>query len=153
MLQGAVVCPGNQTAELGDQGCITCNFPDGFRSVYWFDNTSDRSPVISFSVESGVKSGQGFQTGDYDIHPNGSLIISNVTKWHERKYRCIVYPDHTFDVFLVSLTVIAAPGNQFPVVKCCNCYHYQEYYISLADTQTLRCAYSAARPPVQLAWF
>lgn len=102
----AVVCPENQTAQLGGQGYITCNFPDGFRSIYWFDNTSDRSPVISFIVDSGAKSGQGFQTGDYDIHPNGSLIISNVTKWHEREYRGIVYPDLTFDVFLVSLKVI-----------------------------------------------
>ncbi|KAJ8030625.1 hypothetical protein HOLleu_27090 [Holothuria leucospilota] len=146
------VCPENQTAELGGQGYIRCNFPYGFRSVYWFDNTSDRSPVIRFKTDTGVRSGPGFDGGIYDIHQNGSLVILNVTAWHERVYRAIVYTDVTFDTFLVSLQVIAAPGiDGVPVVKCHYCF--QEFYYRLIDTDTLTCSFGAARPPVQLAWF
>ncbi|KAJ8030614.1 hypothetical protein HOLleu_27078 [Holothuria leucospilota] len=146
-----VVCQENQTAELGGQGYIRCNFPDGFRSVYWFDNTSDRSPVIRFKTNSGVRSGPGFDSGDYDIHQNGSLVISNVTAWHEREYRALFYTDLRFDTVLVSLKVIATPSDSFPAVPCHNCH--QDYFYTVMEGEILSCTFKATRPPVQLEWF
>lgn len=34
----------------------------------------------------GVKSGGGYDSGEFDIHPNGSLIIETVTVKHESVY-------------------------------------------------------------------
>lgn len=43
------------------------------------------TPILYYTE--GLKSGDGFDSGEYDIYPNGSLIIKNVTVWHEAVFR------------------------------------------------------------------
>lgn len=103
----AVVCPENQTAELGGQGYIRCYFPDGYSSIYWYDDISESSHVVvTFRKAYGTKTGQGFHLGYYDVQQNGTLVIANVTTWHERMYRAIVYTGVTHDIYVISLKVI-----------------------------------------------
>lgn len=57
--------------------------------IQWFNSTEDGTkPIITF-VRS-EKGGSGYISGNYDILPNGSLIITNVTLQHERVFSVVL---------------------------------------------------------------
>lgn len=77
-------CPLIQYIEVGRRGIIYCAFEDGFLAITWY-HVGEGKPLLLY--QDGSKSGEGFQSGEFDIYPNGSLIIMNVTVDHESVYR------------------------------------------------------------------
>lgn len=79
-------CGSVQYVEKGKMGIIECSFEEGFFGVYWYNSTDfiDSYPIIY--VSDSVKYGTGYTSGEYDIYPNGSLFIGNVTLKHENPY-------------------------------------------------------------------
>lgn len=83
-----------------------CQFPPDVKKIYWYDDASDddSTPIIRF-IEN-VKDGVGYDSGEYSLFPNGSLIIYNVSMKHDRAFKVIYYDQEgLYNVFRVSLTV------------------------------------------------
>lgn len=63
---------------------ISCNVPDGFYGAYWYNSTNVTSTVRPFiSLEEGIVSGLGHDSGEYGVLPDGSLMIKKVSTQHD----------------------------------------------------------------------
>ncbi|PIK46758.1 hypothetical protein BSL78_16356 [Apostichopus japonicus] len=81
-------CPSRVTGSLTTVGVISCCFNPESEGVYWFEEHDDIEPLIR--SESGKKFGQGYDSHEYDMLPNGSLVIKNVRHTHEQIYKVIL---------------------------------------------------------------
>lgn len=77
------MCATLQYLELFQSGTVQCAFEEGYLGIQWYDSTTIGTPPIITFVKS-VKGGSGYLSREYDVYPNGSLIINNVTLHHER---------------------------------------------------------------------
>lgn len=76
--------------EYRTRGLILCQFPqDEFDSIYWYDNTnvSEAEPTLTYDGKE--KNGDGYFSGEFDIHDNGTLIINNVSLLHEKNFKVV----------------------------------------------------------------
>lgn len=78
------ICTSPQYLELGETDVIQCFFADGFLAVLWYNSTAEEA-ILTY--KNNEKSGRGYMSGEFDIFPNGSLIIQNVSLSHERYFR------------------------------------------------------------------
>lgn len=73
---------------LGQKGTVVCGFYEGSFGTYWYD-TEDTNRKPFFYLQEHVKSGEGFELGDFDVHENGSLIIKSVSLDHDRIFTVV----------------------------------------------------------------
>ncbi|XP_071835934.1 cell adhesion molecule CEACAM5-like isoform X5 [Apostichopus japonicus] len=100
-------CWGSQYGYCGKEGIINCNFEPGYGDFYWYDDTIDHTSIIR--LENGVKSGKGYDSNEYDVSQNGSLVIKNVQLKHEREYKVIRYGgEHQIMEYRITFSVIGA---------------------------------------------
>lgn len=146
------LCEENQTVELGKQGIINCSFPATFHNVYWYDDLGANSaPVITYTPKSSSKTGPGFENNSYDVLKNGSLVITNVTTWHQRGYKVTLETiQRKYEDFAVTVEVIAYPGERLPAIDCDNCH--QNIYHLVEENEIVTCCFTVSRPPVKLEW-
>ncbi|KAJ8048559.1 hypothetical protein HOLleu_00920 [Holothuria leucospilota] len=85
-------CVSPQYVELGRTGTINCTFQDDLFSLLWYDTADYKrnEPVLSY--QRSVKTGVGYESGEYDIHPNGSLSINRVSLQHNRTFSVACIP-------------------------------------------------------------
>ncbi|PIK33929.1 hypothetical protein BSL78_29252, partial [Apostichopus japonicus] len=81
---GDTACSPVQYLEIGTRGIIQCAFTESLLAITWYD--VDKGDPILF-YKDGVTSGQGYESGEFDIYPNGSLVIRNVGINHESDFR------------------------------------------------------------------
>ncbi|XP_071837528.1 uncharacterized protein [Apostichopus japonicus] len=81
-------CPSRVTGRLNTKGVISCCFNPENEGVYWFEEHDDIEPLIR--SEGGEKFGRGYDSHEYDMLPNGSLVIQNVRHTHEQIYKVIL---------------------------------------------------------------
>lgn len=84
-------CEPTQYLELHKIGMLNCSFSAGFHGVFWYNATdlvNDR-PILNFKENE--KSGVGYLSGEYDIYPNGSLIINQVNLRHEQHFTVVLF--------------------------------------------------------------
>lgn len=79
-------CTSPQYLELGKTGTIACSFEEGFYGVYWYNSTDVQQAFPMIYLSSSAKYGNGYTTGEFDIYPNGSLLINNVTLQHDKVF-------------------------------------------------------------------
>ncbi|PIK37192.1 hypothetical protein BSL78_25974, partial [Apostichopus japonicus] len=72
-----------QYLTIGRNGTIQCSFSE-YHAVSWFNIEKDTTLLF---YEKGVIPEDGYASDDYDIYPNGSLFIRNVTLEHETMFR------------------------------------------------------------------
>lgn len=79
-------CGSPQYVELGKREVVKCSFIDGFVSINWYFNldVTEGPPTIRFTNQE--VTGEGYESGEFDITPDGSLIIKNVTVQHETRF-------------------------------------------------------------------
>lgn len=85
-------CVSPQYVALGRTGTISCTFQDNLVSLSWYD-TADyqhNDPVVRIWGLS--KTGVGYESGEYDIHPNGSLSINKVSFQHNHTFTVAYIP-------------------------------------------------------------
>lgn len=84
-------CNSPQYLELGRPGTINCDFGDDFLGVYWYNSTTllDSDQIIYYSDYN--KDGTGYLSGEFDILPNGTLIINNVSLHHEHVFTAVMF--------------------------------------------------------------
>lgn len=83
-----------------------CQFPPDVKKIFWYDDASndDSIPIITF-VEN-VNGGVAYDSGEYNLFSDGSLIIHNVSMDHDRSFKVIYFDQEgLYNVFRVPLTV------------------------------------------------
>lgn len=77
-------CAPIQYVEIGTRGLIQCSFNERLFAIAWY-NVNHRKGILL--LQNDKKSGDGYVSGEFDIYPNGSLLINNVTANHESVFR------------------------------------------------------------------
>ncbi|KAJ8048865.1 hypothetical protein HOLleu_01349 [Holothuria leucospilota] len=138
---------------MGRMGIVQCNFEEGFYGVVWY-NLEEFSKGHSFlQLINGVKKGEGYLSGDFDVLPNGSLMILNVSLQHDSnfvvsKFRSEDELPLSFDVRVV---VTVKPSTAFPVISFCG-EKSNTCFVLLDEYSELVCSVKLARPAIDLQW-
>lgn len=108
-------CVSPQYVELGGTGTINCTFQDDLFSLLWYDTPDykQNEPVLSY--QRSVKTGVGYKSGEYDIHPNGSLSINRVSLQHNRTFSVAYIPTEEDVPTFINVGVIVTYDT---LVKC-----------------------------------
>lgn len=97
----------HQYIELGSKGTLRCPLQSHFYAIFWYDSAehSQIDPILK--LHDGIKTGEGYISGEYDIELGGSLVIQNVSLSHERIFTCLVFQSQRDDpvTSLVNVTV------------------------------------------------
>lgn len=144
-------CESPQYVEVGTTGTVRCDFHQIY-AAYWYETTeSDRNPPVINYVEL-KKSGSGFQNGEYDVHPDGSLIIKNATFQHEATFRVIFLPqrDGIPSREDIRVVVTVRPAQTFPVIT--DCEGKRTCFKQLPSNTPVSCAVKNTKPAVNLSW-
>lgn len=97
------MCSNHVNGYYGKEAILDCCFQSDY-GVYWYKDT-DEEPFIR--LESGVKSGRGYNSNEYDVSQNGSLVINNVQLKHEQEYKVIRYDgEHQIMEYRITFSVI-----------------------------------------------
>ncbi|PIK43145.1 hypothetical protein BSL78_20001 [Apostichopus japonicus] len=120
--QGGSACNSPQYLEFGRPGTVSCAFVDQFFGVYWYNSTevSDESRPIIYYTNS-QKDGEGYLSGEFDVFPNGSLVITNVSLQHEHVFTVIMFKAITEAPVTINVSVFAIvkPRQKFPTINIC----------------------------------
>ncbi|KAJ8042939.1 hypothetical protein HOLleu_09831 [Holothuria leucospilota] len=152
----SATCASPQYAEYGHRGIIECNFMSGFTGVFWYLHVKPGYQIVIRleKQEDGsvFRSGDGYTEGKFDIFSNGSLIITNISSFHNQTFK-VVHLDENLRVkeLYVELLTTILPDPKFPVISVCNKTNL--CLVEEIDSGTLTCSYNHSKPPVQLAWY
>ncbi|XP_071852194.1 uncharacterized protein [Apostichopus japonicus] len=147
-----VLCPQEQSLELGQGGIVNCSFATGFYGVYWYD-TDDLTLSAFMFYANENKGGKGYDSGEFDILPDGSLVINIVGVKHEIPFTVVYMKTvHTISPVQkkVQLTVIAHPSLPHPQIDRCDTTQY--CFTELTADPLLICTVSGSRPAIPLSW-
>ncbi|KAJ8049590.1 NLR family CARD domain-containing protein 4 [Holothuria leucospilota] len=147
------ICESPQYMALGKSGTIECSFQEGFHLVAWYNSLDLTEGKTILQMVDGVKDGHGYNSGQYDVCKNGSLIINNVTISHEQNLTVAMLYSQNEDPVLQQVEVIVTvmPSIPFPIVDQCEdkntiCHR------QLPRDSNLTCLVQNARPAVFLRW-
>lgn len=77
--------------EIGQTGVLACLFSENLYSVFWYNSTdivNDR-PILNYKEH--IRSGYGYESGEYDVTKEGSLIINEVQLNHETMFTVLKF--------------------------------------------------------------
>ncbi|KAJ8017883.1 hypothetical protein HOLleu_44446 [Holothuria leucospilota] len=146
-------CTSVQYIAKGKTGMIDCHFKEGFHAVAWYNSADLAARKTIMQIINGVKEGKGYDSGEYDICSNGSLIINNVTLGHEHNYTVVVLHSQNEDPILQQIKVVVTvmPSTPFPIVDQCG-ERKTICHTQLQHDSRLICLVQNARPAVSLLW-
>ncbi|PIK52008.1 hypothetical protein BSL78_11081 [Apostichopus japonicus] len=117
-------CQSPQYLQLGEKGTISCNYPGDLYGVGWFNSTNVTSNDRPFiSLREGIISGPGYESGEYLVHPNGSLIITKVSTKHNHVFRLTTLATIDEDPIFedVHVVVYDKPQEPYPTIDATGC--------------------------------
>lgn len=88
-------CEPIQYLKLGKRGIIECSFGIHLHAIVWYDSvdTIENDPIANcVKVET---LGDDCASEGYDVDVNGSLIISQVSLYHERTFTALQFMKNT----------------------------------------------------------
>lgn len=100
------MCETPRYVEHGREGIVHCRFTTAIYSIYWYDtdDVTNADPTIQID-SSGRKRGPGYTSGEFNIHPDGSLIINNVSAHHEGRYTVTKFKSSSEHPFIQTIEV------------------------------------------------
>lgn len=146
-------CDSPQYLEIGRTGVIQCTFGGDFYGIFWYKSVGLELGTAIIKVFANEKSGYGYNSGKYDIYPNGSLIINNVGYEHDRIFTAVKVgsladvPVH----FQINVTIIVKPVRLRPSIDVCR-RNETTCYTLIRKASELRCSIWNARPAITLQW-
>ncbi|KAJ8019219.1 NLR family CARD domain-containing protein 4 [Holothuria leucospilota] len=145
-------CDSPQYLNFGATGTLNCVFHEEFFSVLWYNTTdySHNDPILHY--QNLIKSGSGYDSGEYDIHPNGSLVINEVLLQHETVFT-VAYVQTKKEgpkLFNVLVVTIVQPEVKFPCINICGNHTWQCY--TQVNSNPIQCTIRGVRPNVTLKW-
>ncbi|PIK57617.1 putative immunoglobulin superfamily member 10 isoform X2, partial [Apostichopus japonicus] len=78
-------CAQTHYVDIGTRALIPCSCNGSYLPLIAWVNVNEGKTLLL--LDRGEKSGDGYESTEYDIYPNGSLLINNVTASHESVYR------------------------------------------------------------------
>ncbi|KAJ8035461.1 Nucleotide-binding oligomerization domain-containing protein 2 [Holothuria leucospilota] len=146
-------CYSPQYVEIGETGYIHCQFPKEFNAIYWYDNAMDKSAVPILSYSNSHKTGSKYENGEYDILSNGSLVINDVSAYHEGTFKVVCIDSGELSrSFIVSVQTTVTPKASQPRIKGCKPGETR-CLLTRKDFEIVTCTHGGSRPPVRLQWF
>ncbi|PIK47018.1 hypothetical protein BSL78_16108 [Apostichopus japonicus] len=147
------MCATLQYLELFQSGTVQCAFEEGYLGIQWYDSTTIGTPPIITFVKS-VKGGSGYLSREYDVYPNGSLIINNVTLHHERIFSVSVAAseDEPIKDWYIQVKSKVTPVLSFPVIERCEDQPDVCLFVN-NQLSSINCFVENVRPTVSLAWY
>ncbi|KAJ8018997.1 hypothetical protein HOLleu_42680 [Holothuria leucospilota] len=147
-----LACPSPQYLEIKSRGIIQCSFEEGFFGVFWYNSTNYISDLPIIYYQEFEKKGIGYVSGEYDILPNGSLIIEQVSLLHEGYFTVtfLLSKTHETVVHKVLVVVTVHPGHSYPFVQ--GCLNTPQCILQVKEEGNLTCSVDEVRPKIQLEW-
>ncbi|KAJ8051167.1 hypothetical protein HOLleu_04632 [Holothuria leucospilota] len=144
-------CTSPQYIELAKEGTILCSLR-GVYAISWYNSTVLRNEYPIIHYKHFRKSGSGYESGEFDIYPNGSLIITNVSLKHDHYFAVeyLLSESSVPSVINVDVIVIVKPQLSFPAVDTCT--NVSELCFRNIDKHNLSCSVELVRPNVHLRW-
>ncbi|KAJ8018841.1 hypothetical protein HOLleu_42953 [Holothuria leucospilota] len=144
-------CRTPQFIEIGSVGIIQCSFRDDISGALWYKPTTFLRGNAFLTLANSVKSGEGFLSGEFDIYPNGSLIIQNVSIKHEGTYQVAILDTAASDpkIYFVNVFLFAPTFSRVPVID--NCENRSEICFQILNSNSkISCTIRDARPAIPL---
>ncbi|KAJ8018185.1 hypothetical protein HOLleu_43966 [Holothuria leucospilota] len=145
-------CTSPQYVSIGSEGVITCSFRS-FYCLLWYSSPDVFHSEVVLTMVGSVKSGPGYLSGEFDIYPNGSLIIYNVSLEDEGTFTAIILETPTSDVirYVVDVIIIAPTLSRLPLILECG-NESRICFRILPAHSAVSCKIQDARPAVPLSW-
>lgn len=81
-------CPGIQEVQLHTKGIVMCNVVHHSEQVFWYNKAHGIDGGAAFiQMVDGEVQGVGYDSGEFDILHDGSLVINNVSRNHQGLFR------------------------------------------------------------------
>ncbi|KAJ8027732.1 hypothetical protein HOLleu_29770 [Holothuria leucospilota] len=144
------ICNSPQYLELGKTGIITCRFHKDFYTVLWYTSVDFGNSRPTVQYQNKLKAGPGYESGEFDVHPNGSLIVTEVLLKYEDVFTVAYLPsrEELYDFINVQVIVIVKPDVPFPFMTQCG--NVSNTCFTVADEADMECSVRGARPKVIL---
>ncbi|KAJ8049876.1 NLR family CARD domain-containing protein 4 [Holothuria leucospilota] len=122
MSEEADKCESPQYIQIGRSGTIQCSFREDVFSVLWYGPVASFNDDVIIISKDSVKSGHSFISGDFDMYPNGTLIISNVTATHRGTFTVIKVdtPTSVASTFAVKVGILSPNFSFKPIIGNCD---------------------------------
>ncbi|XP_071853563.1 uncharacterized protein [Apostichopus japonicus] len=135
-------CQTPQYLQLGKKGIISCNFPGGLYGTVWYNSsnlTSEDRQLIS-NRESFVFE-PGYESGEYSVQPDGSLVINKVSTKHNTYFVVSTLATTEDDpiVEYVRVVVYDKPPEPYPTIDATGCYQKSLCFLELNAASSLSC--------------
>ncbi|XP_071852251.1 uncharacterized protein [Apostichopus japonicus] len=145
-------CEQTQYVEIGTLGLIPCSCNGSSLALIAWNNVNEGKSILL--LNDGEKSGDGYESREFDIYPNGSLLINNVTASHESVFRVSTAVStsgsiHSNDI-CVRTTV--KPAITIPAIEECSNTYGTTCVRSTAESVEVNCSVRDSRPAVKLTW-
>ncbi|KAJ8021929.1 Nucleotide-binding oligomerization domain-containing protein 2 [Holothuria leucospilota] len=147
-------CDSPQYLEYGRSGIVHCYFQTAFESVFWYNSTQVLSdpPIVTYGQS--AKGGRAYELGEFDVFPNGSLLINEVGLAHENNFTVAIFTslneDPVYILVRVIVTVKYLGGG--PVIENCDGAN-TTCYVEMEGVTAVSCIVQGVRPAVSLKWF
>ncbi|PIK52556.1 putative NLR family CARD domain-containing protein 4 [Apostichopus japonicus] len=109
-------------------------------------------PILLY--KDGVKTGDGFDSGEFDIYPNGSLVIRTVATKYEAVYTVskVISSLELPVSYDISVQTIVTPTNTIPAVEQCS-YVFDNICVKTTVSHIkATCSIKESRPAIYLSW-
>ncbi|XP_071853529.1 uncharacterized protein [Apostichopus japonicus] len=145
-------CAQTQYVEIGTVGLILCSCNGSSMALIAWVNVNEGKTLLLLHDDD--KRGDGYESGEFDIYPNGSLLINNVTASHESVYR--VSTAISISGFRISKNICVQttvkPAITIPAIEECSNTYGTTCIKSTADSVEVNCFVRDSRPAVKLSW-
>ncbi|XP_071852723.1 uncharacterized protein [Apostichopus japonicus] len=136
-------CQPPQYLQLGKKGMISCNFPGGLYGTVWYNSsnlTSEDRQLIS--NREGFVFEPGYESGEYSVQPDGSLVINKVSTKHNTYFVVSTLATTEDDpiVEYVRVVVYDKPLEPYPTIDATGCYQKSLCFLELNAASSLSCS-------------
>ncbi|XP_071842736.1 uncharacterized protein [Apostichopus japonicus] len=146
-------CEPTQYLVVGKPGKLECAFATDVHGIVWYNstNTVNEQPIIK--VIRSKKSGVGFETGEFDVDVDGSLILKEVCIQHENTYTALKFQSQVESptVHVIRAVTLVKPLRAFPLIDECGDVK-QSCFIKLESGSQAHCSIERTKPMVELYW-
>lgn len=146
-------CDSPQYLEYGRSGIVHCYFQTAFESVFWYNSTLVLSDPPIVTYDQSAKGGRAYELGEFDVFPNGSLLINEVGLAHEKNFTVAKFTSFNEDpvYILVRVIVTVKCHGGGPVIENCDGAN-TTCYVELEGVTAVSCIVRGVRPAVSLKW-
>ncbi|KAJ8051045.1 hypothetical protein HOLleu_04467 [Holothuria leucospilota] len=144
-------CFSPQYLQLGKTGFINCDFEETPYSVLWYTEVDFDTGTPTIRYQHNDIGGPGYESGEFSIQTNGSLIINKVDLKHDSVFT-VAYAqsnEDLYDVIKVRTIVLVKPDVPFPSIAQCNRVSYKCY--AEVVEPSLQCSVRGIRPNITLS--